>query len=213
MNIELPESLVTVLENMDRNARAYGWEVGKHGQLIDRPPFSDDNPFLDANWRDNITVVELNETVATQNHAMVDPLDHNLGYSKHPEEYPYKYHRPGLYIGASAPLGEFEFDHINAAMSVYKFYGSLPTMSDDKVIYWAAVKVTPQTPTRYEHLYTTKSGHEIQSTLKLLPPELTRIDGEINEGCYVGAFTTHRYGNVNVCWMVNTLGDSNDNAS
>lgn len=43
------------LEEIDRNARAYGWEVGKGrpvtGEIL---MTSSDNPFLDPNWRENI---------------------------------------------------------------------------------------------------------------------------------------------------------------
>lgn len=41
------------MNSIDMNARAYGWEVGrgaKLGERIENP--SDDNPFLNPNWRD-----------------------------------------------------------------------------------------------------------------------------------------------------------------
>lgn len=40
------------LEEIDRNARAYGWEIGK-GQTIGEPELdtTDGNPFEDPNWR------------------------------------------------------------------------------------------------------------------------------------------------------------------
>lgn len=41
-------------EEIDRNARAYGWEVGKHGQLDPTVGLSPDNPFADPNWRDRV---------------------------------------------------------------------------------------------------------------------------------------------------------------
>lgn len=44
-----------MVDEIDRNARAYGWEVGrgaplKHGTIST----SSDNPFLESNWRDQI---------------------------------------------------------------------------------------------------------------------------------------------------------------
>ena len=40
---------------MDRNARAYGWEIG-HGQPLTQViDFSPENPFIDPNWRINLT--------------------------------------------------------------------------------------------------------------------------------------------------------------
>lgn len=43
-----------VLDEMDRNARAYGWEIGHGTPMTDVIEFSEDNPFLDPNWRDNV---------------------------------------------------------------------------------------------------------------------------------------------------------------
>lgn len=43
------------LEEIDRNARAYGWEVAKHNMLIEIfDHVCEDNPFMDKNWRDNL---------------------------------------------------------------------------------------------------------------------------------------------------------------
>src|SRR5690348_6155551 len=40
---------------MDRNARAYGWEVGKHGVLSEViQHVCPDNPFLDPKWRNHV---------------------------------------------------------------------------------------------------------------------------------------------------------------
>lgn len=41
-------------EEVDRNARAYGWEVGKHGKLVEITSLSPENPFADPNWRDKV---------------------------------------------------------------------------------------------------------------------------------------------------------------
>lgn len=41
-------------ENIDRNARAYGWEIGRGAPLVDKIEYSPDNPFLNPNWRENI---------------------------------------------------------------------------------------------------------------------------------------------------------------
>lgn len=42
------------LEGIDRNARAYGWEVGRGQEIGSEVQTSDDNPFLDPDWRDRI---------------------------------------------------------------------------------------------------------------------------------------------------------------
>ena len=43
------------LEEVDRNARAYGWEVGRgHKLTADIKQTSPDNPFRHSNWRDFI---------------------------------------------------------------------------------------------------------------------------------------------------------------
>lgn len=42
-----------------RNARAYGWEVGKHGQLISKfLHVCPDNPFVDVDWAKKIDMNE-----------------------------------------------------------------------------------------------------------------------------------------------------------
>jgi len=42
-------------EEVDRNARAYGFEVGKGHPLVERiERISDDNPFQNKNWKDKI---------------------------------------------------------------------------------------------------------------------------------------------------------------
>lgn len=45
------------LEEVDRSARAYGWEIGQGKSLAEIVDMSDDNPFKDSNWRERITVV------------------------------------------------------------------------------------------------------------------------------------------------------------
>lgn len=43
------------VDEIDRNARAYGWEVGRGAPIQFGPiPTSADNPFLERNWRDGI---------------------------------------------------------------------------------------------------------------------------------------------------------------
>lgn len=45
------------LDEIDRNARAYGWEIGRGHPLTDRiESTSEDNPFLRADWRDRIVL-------------------------------------------------------------------------------------------------------------------------------------------------------------
>lgn len=42
------------LEEIDRNARAYGWEVGRGRSIDEVFESSPDNPFLDPGWRDGV---------------------------------------------------------------------------------------------------------------------------------------------------------------
>lgn len=45
-------------EELDRNARGYGFEVGRgHALTADIETLSDDNPFVNKNWRDGIEIV------------------------------------------------------------------------------------------------------------------------------------------------------------
>lgn len=41
-----------VIEDLDRNARAYGWEIGRGKTLGETVEMSPDNPFRDPDWRD-----------------------------------------------------------------------------------------------------------------------------------------------------------------
>jgi hypothetical protein len=43
-----------VARAIDTQARAYGWEVGRGRPLAGQVDASDDNPFLDQNWRAKI---------------------------------------------------------------------------------------------------------------------------------------------------------------
>lgn len=43
------------LEEMDRNARAYGWEIGQGAKIDHMVDASEENPFLDVNWRDQLS--------------------------------------------------------------------------------------------------------------------------------------------------------------
>jgi hypothetical protein len=48
-------ALYAMLPEIDRNARAHGWECGHSGELLAGPGFtSEDNPFIDPNWRDRL---------------------------------------------------------------------------------------------------------------------------------------------------------------
>jgi hypothetical protein len=43
------------LAEVDRNARAYGYEIGRGHPLVEVIQESDEaNPFLDPNWRDHL---------------------------------------------------------------------------------------------------------------------------------------------------------------
>lgn len=48
------------LEEMDRCARAYGWEVGNgHPLAVIIEDISEDNPFIHENWRDDVLPREI----------------------------------------------------------------------------------------------------------------------------------------------------------
>ena len=49
MSLSPPE-----LSEVDRAARAYGWEIGRGQSLAEQVETSPDNPFMDPNWRDRI---------------------------------------------------------------------------------------------------------------------------------------------------------------
>lgn len=44
--------LEPLLEEMDRNARAFGWEIGNGKSIDDVIESTSENPFLDPNWRE-----------------------------------------------------------------------------------------------------------------------------------------------------------------
>jgi hypothetical protein len=53
-DVYIPEE-TRLLEELDRNARAYGWEVGRGHPLTEKLTVtSPDNPFMDRNWRDKV---------------------------------------------------------------------------------------------------------------------------------------------------------------
>jgi hypothetical protein len=39
------------LDEIDRNARAYGWEIGRGQSISEQVETTEGNPFLDPNWR------------------------------------------------------------------------------------------------------------------------------------------------------------------
>lgn len=47
------------LEDIDRAARAYGWEIGRGKNLAEVVELSDDNPFKNSNWRELIESSEV----------------------------------------------------------------------------------------------------------------------------------------------------------
>lgn len=42
------------VEEIDRNARAYGWEIGRGQMLGVQVDTTENNPFMERNWRDAI---------------------------------------------------------------------------------------------------------------------------------------------------------------
>ena len=48
------DMLAPLMDEADRNARAYGWEIGHGSPLVAVLDFSPENPFIDPNWRDNV---------------------------------------------------------------------------------------------------------------------------------------------------------------
>lgn len=47
--VEVPPD---VIEESDRQARAYGWEIGKGTPIAEVVTASEENPFIDPEWRD-----------------------------------------------------------------------------------------------------------------------------------------------------------------
>lgn len=45
------------IEEIDRIARAYGWEIGRGHPMTSKIVMSEDNPFLNPNWRENVIPV------------------------------------------------------------------------------------------------------------------------------------------------------------
>lgn len=42
------------LDEMDRNARAYGWEIGRGKPMTRQMEMSPDNPFIQEDWKKNM---------------------------------------------------------------------------------------------------------------------------------------------------------------
>lgn len=52
---EMPEALITMLEDIHRNACAFGWEIGNGAEWSNTPlRISPDNPFADLNWAKHV---------------------------------------------------------------------------------------------------------------------------------------------------------------
>lgn len=43
------------VEESDRNARAYGWEIGRGHPLVQELMTTPDNPFMNIHWRNDVT--------------------------------------------------------------------------------------------------------------------------------------------------------------
>lgn len=46
------DKMLELMEEVDRNGRAYGYEVGKHGTIDHEIISGPDNPFIDSDWRE-----------------------------------------------------------------------------------------------------------------------------------------------------------------
>jgi hypothetical protein len=59
---EMPTQLVDMIEEIHRNAAAFGWEIGNgaewSGGVIQ---MSEDNPFADVNWAAHVVLAEERE--------------------------------------------------------------------------------------------------------------------------------------------------------
>lgn len=51
---QLPRFTLETVENVDRMARAYGYEIGAGAGLTEQVVALSDNPFLKADWREGI---------------------------------------------------------------------------------------------------------------------------------------------------------------
>lgn len=57
MGDQLSSTDFTGDDEIDRNARAYGWEIGKGHPLVEQiEKMQPDNPFLNKNWRENLVM-------------------------------------------------------------------------------------------------------------------------------------------------------------
>lgn len=66
---ELPTVLVTLIEEIHRNAAAYGWEIAQGAPWTqEQMPLSDDNPFADVNWAKHIIVAEMEQGLKVIDH-------------------------------------------------------------------------------------------------------------------------------------------------
>ncbi len=51
MEKKIEENIDKAIEEIDRCARAYGFEIGRGQSLEQKVNVSKDNPFVDKNWR------------------------------------------------------------------------------------------------------------------------------------------------------------------
>ena len=49
------DKVVVDIEEIDRNARAYGYEIGRGQPIAKTIETSEDNPFLDKDWKSKIS--------------------------------------------------------------------------------------------------------------------------------------------------------------
>jgi hypothetical protein len=64
------------LNEIDRNARAYGFEIGRGHPFVETlNELSDDNPFLDVNWRSTVEQVASDEDPVQHKNIFEHPVD------------------------------------------------------------------------------------------------------------------------------------------
>lgn len=135
MEIQIPKALVDVLEEIDRNARAYGWEVAKRDLYPPNgTPLSPENPFTNQDWRSRMVMLDeplsLFDPLAELEEAMTpDP-------PTHVDECTYKYLHEQVFIGATRPLGTDEFAVLQGLVLMGIYNGVL---SGDDNHYWVGL--------------------------------------------------------------------------
>lgn len=260
MSIEIPQALIDMLDSIDRNARAYGWETAKQDEYPpDGTELSPENPFIHANWRDRIVMQTAIDTLieTAPDNRYVEVKEDTVNESDFEEETLRLFEfdlveqlkgvsadQPQILNIPSLPdnedldvvsLWEIENPFVTESPSVTdmvdkwndlyqikpesvirpnknipldgpSFTMELKKALDDRTRYMTANEMRNKFGLRPR--YTLSSGVEIESANKLLPPELYRINLEVEAGTRSSSFQTKRYSELTI-WKVVFEPDTN----